>query len=610
MKRFLAMMLIMACLLTGVLAAGEISGYDKKAGYVYVTFGQYPQGADGAVLPIRWRVLRVEGTTAHLLSDLVLDVHPVESDATGFDGWETAELRSWMEETFGEAAFGEEEQTALVADEQGERVTLPEADTLKDAALGFARDKDRTTQATPYAQAQGIKTYNRGEAAYWMRTRSTSNRSSQRLVISGGKLGYLNVASPDIGIRPVVALSLDIMEVTGGSGTQDDPYQLSVSKEAVEQARIAREQAEAEARRAEEAARFAQQQKEMQEQQALADAQQALADAQQALADAQGKGTDKEQLAALATRVEQAQQAYNKLTMTEREGFPILTAAGFLPEGEPEFIFEDPENGLWRYANQDLLIEITRVSREGPLRYLAAEVLVREGTPAFRMVPHDAENMLKDAQRYVEKPAQIAKNNNLVFSIDGDYFLYRIGRRRSVKTFSVGVVIRQGQLLMDSPPIPSRNTYPPLDMLALYPDGDMRAYAARERTAQELLEEGAVDVLSFGPWLIRDGEINTSYTTYGTSLQPRVAVGMVEKGHYWCVIVEGRIKESRGMTCRQVGDLMAELGCDMAFNLDGGWTSAMVFMGKQLNQLDRSGVKDNARPQNEVMGIGVTHAYK
>ncbi|NLB38951.1 MAG: phosphodiester glycosidase family protein, partial [Clostridiales bacterium] len=110
-------------------------------------------------------------------------------------------------------------------------------------------------------------------------------------------------------------------------------------------------------------------------------------------------------------------------------------------------------------------------------------------------------------------------------------------------------------------------------------------------------------------YLIRDGEINTSYTTYGTSLQPRAAVGKVEKGHYWCLIVEGRIAESRGMTTRQVGDLMAQLGCTMAFNLDGGWTSAMVFMGKQLNQLDRTGIKDNARPQNEVMGIGVTNAY-
>jgi len=33
-------------------------------------------------------------------------------------------------------------------------------------------------------------------------------------------------------------------------------------------------------------------------------------------------------------------------------------------------------------------------------------------------------------------------------------------------------------------------------------------------------------------------------------------------------------------------------------------------MGKQLNQLDKSGVKDNARIQNEVMGIGYNENIK
>ena len=120
---------------------------------------------------------------------------------------------------------------------------------------------------------------------------------------------------------------------------------------------------------------------------------------------------------------------------------------------------------------------------------------------------------------------------------------------------------------------------------------------------------GAWDVLSFGPYLIREGKVNTSYINYGTTLQPRAAIGMVTKGHYWAVIVEGRIRPSRGMTCLEVADLMKTLGCETAFNLDGGWTSAMVFMGKQLNQLDKSGVHDNARTQNEVMGIGYTDAY-
>jgi len=84
---------------------------------------------------------------------------------------------------------------------------------------------------------------------------------------------------------------------------------------------------------------------------------------------------------------------------------------------------------------------------------------------------------------------------------------------------------------------------------------------------------------------------------------------MVSPGYYLAVIAEGRIKTSRGISVRQLGEMMMDLGCTLAFNLDGGWTSAMVFMGRQLNQLDSTGVKNNARTQNEIMGIGYTEAF-
>jgi len=298
------------------------------------------------------------------------------------------------------------------------------------------------------------------------------------------------------------------------------------------------------------------------------------------------------------------------LAQMPSEGFPSLTAEGFLPDGEPEFVFVDADNGIWRYASQTLRIEITRYTQAKPkLRYLAAEIFVKPGTDSFRMVPVDAQNMDKVMDKYKEKPAVIAKNNRLVFSMDGDYFLYRVSRAASVKSYAIGVVIRQGQLLFDNPPSPQRDVYPPLDMLALFPDGDMRVFAAGEVTAQQMLDSGARDVLSFGPALIRNGVLKTDYLQWGTTMQPRAAIGMVEKGHYWALIVEGRIRESLGTNALGTGEIMQALGCTTAFNLDGGWSSAMVFMGKQLNQLDNSGVRDNAREQNEVMGIGQTDAY-
>ena len=46
--------------------------------------------------------------------------------------------------------------------------------------------------------------------------------------------------------------------------------------------------------------------------------------------------------------------------------FPELNEAGFLDDGE--FVFEDPENGVWRYASDTLWIEIFRREQKAPDR--------------------------------------------------------------------------------------------------------------------------------------------------------------------------------------------------------------------------------------------------
>lgn len=292
------------------------------------------------------------------------------------------------------------------------------------------------------------------------------------------------------------------------------------------------------------------------------------------------------------------------------EGFPVLTEEGFLPEGEEEYVYADEAEGLWRYASQTLRIVIRRTqSNESnkKQRNLIAEIFVKKGETGFRMIAHNPEHLMENLDRYKEKPAQIAQNNNLVFSMDGDYYIYRVRRRQNTGSkYNVGVVIRNNILLMDAPARADSTAYPPLDMLAMFDDGDMLVFKASELSAQQLLDLGARDVLSFGPVLVRNGELGTFNEITGATPQPRAGIGMYAPGHYLAIISEGRIKESKGLSSKEFGELFLSLDCPTAFNLDGGWTSAMIFMGKQLNQLDAGGVKNNARTQNEVMGIGYT----
>lgn len=290
------------------------------------------------------------------------------------------------------------------------------------------------------------------------------------------------------------------------------------------------------------------------------------------------------------------------------EGFPPLTDEGFLPEGEPEFVTEDPAGGLWRYASQTLRVVIRRTESNDKgrkQRCLIAEIFLKEGEEGFRTAAHAPGHLLDNMDRYKEKQNVIAANNGFVFGMSTDFFIYRIARRKATGSgYPVGVTIRDGELLAEAPIREGSTLYPPLDMLALFDGGDMRVYRANELTGQQLLDIGARDVLSFGPILVRDGELGSFDKVRGATPQPRAGIGMFAPGHYLCIIAEGRIRESKGLSCEEFARLFHSLGCTLAFNLDGGNTSCMVFMGRQLNQLTNSGVHNNARPQHEVMGIG------
>ena len=49
------------------------------------------------------------------------------------------------------------------------------------------------------------------------------------------------------------------------------------------------------------------------------------------------------------------------------------------------------------------------------------------------------------------------------------------------------------------------------------------------------------------------------------------------------VVIEGRSDDSIGADVNYLSQIFVDLGCDIAYNLDGGRTSAMVFGGGVCN---------------------------
>ena len=102
-----------------------------------------------------------------------------------------------------------------------------------------------------------------------------------------------------------------------------------------------------------------------------------------------------------------------------------------------------------------------------------------------------------------------------------------------------------------------------------------------------MLDQGAVQVFSFGPGLLEDGEITVGTTEEvdrAKASNPRTAIGIMEPGHYVLVVSDGRTDESEGLSLYELAAFLQSIGVQTAYNLDGGGSSTMVFLGQVVNQ--------------------------
>ena len=280
--------------------------------------------------------------------------------------------------------------------------------------------------------------------------------------------------------------------------------------------------------------------------------------------------------------------------------WPARDAEGFL-DGEGEYVYENDEDGLWIYLSADLQIVIThREDSSVPLEWFETEIWTR-GEERFETVMTDP----KRPGKSFEYPYDIARKHGFVLGFSDDFYANRMENKENV-----GVIIREGALISEKTNSKDGHHTPNLDMMAQYPDGTLAVYRCTEHTAQELLDLGAVNVFSFGPILIRDGEINDLVYSYYKSIEPRHALGMIAPGHYFLLSAQGRTKGSDGTTLQRMAELMQARGVRQALNLDGGNTMALVFRGRMLNKKAVYKNQKFVRKVTSLIGIGHTDNMK
>lgn len=188
------------------------------------------------------------------------------------------------------------------------------------------------------------------------------------------------------------------------------------------------------------------------------------------------------------------------------------------------------------------------------------------------------------------KTSETAAAAGALLAINGDYY----GARSS------GYVIRNGVLYRSTA---SRGQ----EDLVIYADGSLGIVCEDDITAEELLEDGAVQVLSFGPALIADGAIAVSEgeeVGKAKASNPRTAIGIIDDLHYVFVVSDGRTEESEGLSLVQLAEFLSDLGAVTAYNLDGGGSSTMVFNGEVINNPTTNGSRIQERSVSDIVYIG------
>ena len=190
------------------------------------------------------------------------------------------------------------------------------------------------------------------------------------------------------------------------------------------------------------------------------------------------------------------------------------------------------------------------------------------------------------------KTSEIAAANNAILAINGDYY----------GANSTGYVIKNGVLYRDT--VRDNASY---GDLAIYANGSFKVIYEDEVSAQELIDQGVVNLLAFGPTLVENGEIVVDANTEvgrAMSSNPRTAIGIIDENHYIIVVSDGRTSESEGLTLYQLAAVMKQYGVTMAYNLDGGGSSTLYFNGQIINKPTTNGHTISERAVSDIVYIG------
>ncbi len=193
--------------------ASSESSVDKQVGELF-DFGRYPQGANGEIEPITWRVLQREADYLLAIAEKGLDCKQYNEKWCDIT-WADCTLRRWLNSEFYNEAFNEQERKCILktsivnnaGPDTEDYIFLLSVDEAKSL---FADDGVRRAKPTEYTVKNGVHTSNNGCCVWWLRTRGGRDDYAAFEGSDGRGIGVYGIGVHDVcnAVRPAFIIAL------------------------------------------------------------------------------------------------------------------------------------------------------------------------------------------------------------------------------------------------------------------------------------------------------------------------------------------------------------------------------------------------------------------
>ena len=194
----------------------------------YVLFGSYEQDNDtsNGKEDIEWLILDKEDDRILVISRYALDWQPYDTTFRKIT-WETCSLREWMNGTFLNEAFTEQERSrvpsvTVSADKNPDYITAAGNDTtdqvfllsITEANKYFSLNEERQCTAIAYAFAQGANKVSNDNCWWWLRSPGYLSNYAAGVFGNGGISRGGNYVTDSHGVRPTLWIDLSLVDAS------------------------------------------------------------------------------------------------------------------------------------------------------------------------------------------------------------------------------------------------------------------------------------------------------------------------------------------------------------------------------------------------------------